>query len=177
MDTLRQRRSPRLQGYDYSQAGAYFITICTQDRIQLFGDVVEETVRLSQAGEIAQEALICIPEYWSNRIDLDAAVVMPNHIHAILLFVGTRFCVSENTGPDERFSDVQKHPRKLGNVVNAYKGGVTRRIRAAHDMPNLRVWQARYHDHIVRDESDLTRLREYVHYNRARWEADRFYDG
>ncbi|MCA9915636.1 MAG: transposase family protein, partial [Anaerolineae bacterium] len=83
----RQRRSPRLQGYDYSQSGAYFVTICTHERAHLFGVVADGEMVLNRAGEIAQERWFALPDH-HNGIELDAFVVMPNHIHGIIILTG-----------------------------------------------------------------------------------------
>ena len=83
----RQRRSPRLQGYDYSQSGAYFVTICCHQRAQLFGHITDGTMHLSPAGQIALERWFAIPEHHAH-VDLDAFVVMPNHIHGIVILTG-----------------------------------------------------------------------------------------
>lgn len=157
MTKFPQRKSPRLQGYDYSQAGAYFVTICTKNRHHLFGHVDGDKMCLSDEGDIAYANWQIIPEHYTD-VDLDAFVVMPNHIHGILILLGN----------DTAFKTV------LGRVINAYKGAVTARIRKRTDTDMI-VWQSRYHDHIIRDEVDLNRLREYVMYNPARWAEDTFY--
>jgi REP element-mobilizing transposase RayT len=82
-DSGRKRRSIRLQGYDYSQAGAYFITICTRDRGCLFGDMVDGQMQLNEAGQIIQSVWDGLPQFYEG-IDLDAFVIMPNHVHGII---------------------------------------------------------------------------------------------
>jgi len=176
-----QRRSPRLQGYDYAQVGAYFVTICTHDRAHLFGAIVDGVMVLNYAGAIARDELVSIPEYWPQQIELDAFIVMPNHVHIILVLVGTaasadNACVVP-TGGNAGGADTQKRVPTLGTVIGSYKSGVTRRIREAQDEPELQVWQGRYHDHIIRSEAALNRFREYIMYNPARWREDTFYGG
>lgn len=186
MNSLPQRKSPRLQGYDYSQSGAYFVTICTVQRIECFGAIAEGNMTRSPLGEIAHHELARLPERWPN-VDLDLFVVMPNHVHAIFVIdsvampdakngvptrgvdVGTAFL------PSERFASSKP---TLGNVVGAYKSGVTRIAREEGLLDDgTRLWQARYHDHIIRSEPDLNRIREYVITNSARWHEDTFYSG
>jgi putative transposase len=150
-----QRKSPRLKDYDYSQSGAYFVTICTHQRKYLFGDIQNSLMSLSGVGQIAAECWAAIPTHYPD-VELDAFVVMPNHVHGILLFTG-----------QSNFKTI------LGRVVNGYKGAVTARIR--QDQPGQTVWQRGYHDHIIRNEPDLNRLREYTENNPAKWEADKFY--
>lgn len=88
MKSLPQRKSPRLQGYDYSQPGAYFVTICTHQRLHCFGEVIEGSMNLNRLGEIASELWFALPQHHPG-IELDAFVVMPNHIHGIIVLVGT----------------------------------------------------------------------------------------
>jgi REP element-mobilizing transposase RayT len=92
MRSFPQRKSPRLQSYDYGQSGAYFVTLCTHQRRQVFGEVVNQTMRLTAAGMMAQECWFAIPDHYPD-VELDAFVVMPNHVHGILVLIGdsTRF--------------------------------------------------------------------------------------
>ncbi|MCI0711650.1 MAG: transposase [Chloroflexi bacterium] len=150
-----QRKSPRLQGYDYSQSGAYFITICTHHRQYLFGAIQHGEIALLFAGEIAAVCWNVIPDHYPD-IELDAFVVMPNHVHGIIVFAG-----------QSDFKTI------LGRVINGYKGAVTARIR--QHQPDLIIWQSRYYDHIIRSEDSLNRLRAYVEENPARWEEDKLF--
>jgi putative transposase len=154
---LPQRRSPRLKGYDYAQMGAYFITICCYQRFHLFGQINDGNMQLSDEGQIALERWFALPQHHSN-IDLDVFVVMPNHIHGVIILL--------ETSPTST----------LGTIIGSYKSSVTRHIRQAIHAPDLMIWQARYHDHIIRNPADLERIREYVVYNPMRWESDIFYD-
>ena len=151
-----QRKSPRLKDYDYSESGAYFITICTHQRQYLFGAIQSERMFLSSFGEFAVACWDVIPDHYAD-VELDGFVIMPNHVHGIIVFPGR--------------SDFKTI---LGRVVNGYKGAVTARIRQAQ--PGLIVWQRGYHDHIIRNDADLNRLREYIENNPAKWEADKFYE-
>ncbi|MCB9455210.1 MAG: hypothetical protein H6671_04395 [Anaerolineaceae bacterium] len=167
-----QRKSPRLQGYDYAQAGAYFVTICTHERAHLFGEVIDGVMILSRAGEIAEERWLALPNHHEG-IELDVFVVMPNHVHGIIVLTGI-----VGTGPalsGHHAADNAGVVPTLGTVIGSYKSGVTRRIREMQKQPDLRVWQARYHDHIIRNETDLNRIREYTINNPARWQQDIFY--
>ena len=152
--SFSQRKSPRLQGYDYSLAGAYFITICTHQREYLFGDVVAGEMHLNQNGKIAAERWLALPHH-HNDVILDLFVIMPNHMHGIIML--------DNTS--------------LSTIVGSYKSSVTRHIRQSNDDAHLSVWQPRFHDHIIRNEADLNRIREYVHHNPARWSEDTYFSG
>jgi putative transposase len=157
MKTIYHRKSPRLQGYDYSQSGAYFITICSYQRQHLFGEIIKGEMFPNDLGAIAVEVWDAIPIHYPDT-ELDAFVVMPNHVHGILCLIG------EN----KNFKTV------LGRVINAYKGAVTARVSKMNSAIG-KVWQSRYHDHIIRNEKSLNYIREYVANNPQRWEADTFY--
>lgn len=158
MKTLPQRKSPRLQDYDYSQDGAYFVTICSYQREMLFGEISDGAMFPNSAGKIASEIWNTIPQHYPD-VELDAFVVMPNHIHGILCLMG----------------DGKSFKTVLGRVINAYKGAVTARIRENSADEIYKVWQSRYHDHIIRNERSLNYIREYVASNPQRWEQDSFY--
>jgi putative transposase len=157
MQSLPQRKSPRLQGYDYSTDGAYFVTLCTHMREQVFGTIEADTMMLSEAGEVAANCWYAIPDHYRD-VELDAFIVMPNHVHGILVFQGT-------TKTFKTF---------LGRVINAYKGAVTARLRK--HQPDIMVWQGRFYDHIIRNEADLNRIRDYTLTNPLRWKEDKFYN-
>ncbi len=152
---LPKRKSPRLTDYDYSLSGAYFVTICTNKRTHLFGDIHADEMQLNTAGRIAHEHWLALPRHHSN-ITISDFVVMPNHIHGILLLDGAS--------------------GSLSTIVGSYKSGVTRRIRQTYQQPSLIVWQGRYHDHIIRSEQGMNKIREYIQYNPALWQQDTFYD-
>jgi putative transposase len=105
MNAKPQRKSPRLQGYDYSQNGAYFVTICTHERQSLFGDVVDDVMQLSKLGLLAETYWHSISEHYPT-VELDAFIVMPNHVHGILVFTATK--------------DDSLHPT-LGAVIGSYR--------------------------------------------------------
>lgn len=151
-----QRKSPRLQDYDYSQAGAYFITICTYEKEHYFGNISDGQMQLSDIGIITSERWEMIPEFYPSVI-LGDYVVMPNHLHGILF-------LSESH---------DKQP-VLRNIIGNFKSGVSRLAHQTLDFSST-LWQSRYHDHIIRNEPDLLRIREYVQNNPCRWNLDTFY--
>jgi REP element-mobilizing transposase RayT len=166
--TNPQRKSPRLKGYDYSQEGAYFVTLCTHQRANLFGAVLNEAMMLSEIGVIADAELINLVRYWDGLVDVDLFVVMLNHIHAIIILTGMSSSASAQP-------DTQKRVPTLGNVVGSYKSRVTRRVREMSSVPDLVIWQRRYHDHIVRNETSLNQIRAYIINNPALWQRDVFF--
>ncbi len=154
---MKHRKSPRLQGYDYSQSGAYFVTICTHQRQYIFGTIQDGNMILNDYGNIATERWYAIPDHYPD-LELDAFIVMPNHVHGII-------CLdAEGTN----FKTV------LGRVINAYKGAVTAGIRKL-ELSQVIVWQGRYHDHIIRNEDSLNQIRQYVISNPQLWYEDTFY--
>ncbi|MBZ0275302.1 MAG: transposase [Anaerolineae bacterium] len=177
MRVFHQRKSPRLQGYDYAQAGAYFVTLCCHQRTSFFGHIMDGDMRLNETGELAAECWLAICNHFPS-VDLDGWVIMPNHMHGILVLtadpvgthhVGTRYSASTNSASTNTAST------PLGHIINTYKGAVTRAARRHHDEPEWRLWQTRYHDHIIRNEADLNRIRQYIVTNPARWETDSLY--
>jgi REP element-mobilizing transposase RayT len=181
------RRSIRLRGYDYSQLGAYFVTICVQDRECLFGEVVEEEMRLNDAGRMVQDVWNDLPRYYPG-VALDAFVVMPNHIHGIIILVGAGPCACPDAGqpivgagpracPDA--GQPQGVARTLGlpDVVHRFKTMTTKRytdgVKRFGWLPfRGRLWQRNYYEHIIRNEESLYRIREYILTNPMRWMMD-----
>lgn len=157
--TYPQRKSPRLQGYDYAQAGAYFVTICSYQREHLFGDIRAQVAHLSSIGLLAEDCWTRIPEHFPS-VDLDTFVVMPNHIHGIIVVQNLLSSDKSNT---------------LGQIIGTYKAAVTRLLNASLGIRAPRIWQGRYHDHIIRSEQEADRLRAYIETNPACWEEDTFY--
>lgn len=167
-----KRKNMRLMGYDYSQAGAYFITLCAKDQALIFGDVVNNEMRLNAIGEI-------VAEEWTRTgvirpgVNLLEWVVMPNHFHAIVM-VGPNYRVPHQniTAATQMLS---RPKRSLGSLVAGFKQATTKRINELHQVSGCKVWQRNYYDHIIRGDSDYRRIAEYILNNPARWVVDRFY--
>ncbi|MFZ5879981.1 MAG: transposase [Chloroflexota bacterium] len=171
---LHQRRSIRLRGYDYSQAGAYFVTIVTWRRETLFGDVVNGVMVLNDFGGIVREE-------WERtafirpRVVLGAFVIMPNHIHGILTF--TDNVVNDvNAGATRRVapaSSTTLQSGSLGAVIGQFKSIVTKRINGLQNVSGRPVWQRNYHERIIRDEGEMDRITRYIEANPSRWAEDK----
>ena len=167
------RKSIRLNGYDYAQEGWYFITICTKDRLYLFGNVKNEQMVLNKYGKIALEKWDEIPHHYPNVV-LDEFIVMPNHIHGILQISGVQDIVGvQNIEPLQIRKNRYQHiiPGSIGSIVRGFKIGVTKWFRQNTDIHD--VWQRNFWEHIIRDENDLNRIREYIQYNPAKWIEDK----
>jgi REP element-mobilizing transposase RayT len=173
-----------LKGYDYSLAGAYFVTISTQDRGDVFGDVVAGVMRLNEAGWMVSTEWDALPTQFPG-IDLDAFVVMPNHIHGIIIFatresvgaplVGAQDVASNRTIDNRATTRVAP---TLGDVVGAFKSRVTveyTRGVKTKGWPAFRrrLWQRNFYEHIIRNEASLNHIRQYILDNPARWAFDR----
>lgn len=171
MKSYPQRKSPRLQGYDYAQEGAYFVTVCTHHRAHLFGEVVEAEMELNTLGCIAQTCWEAILAHFPH-IELDAFVVMPNHVHGIVIIMGK---------PGGHVSDVSLptpaafgKPVKgaLSSVMRSFKGAVTYQINQTLNTDKTPVWQGRFHEEIISSETALNNIRNYILTNPARWQED-----
>lgn len=167
------RRSIRLKGYDYTQPGGYFVTTCTQDRACLFGEVVDGKMRLNEAGRMVQAVWEEIPVHYAG-VAIDAFVVMPNHIHGIVVLVGATPCgrplSGQAQGPAPTIS--------LPDVVHRFKTMTTKHyadgVKQAGWSPFPgQLWQRNYYEHIIRDEDSLNRIRQYITDNPAQWALDR----
>ena len=144
------RKSARIPNYDYSRCNYYFVTICTYEHNCLFGS----PNHLNQCGIIARDDLMNISSHY-RTILIDKFVVMPNHIHMILII-----------------GDGEKNPN-LNQIIAQYKSGVTRKIHEFY--PDMKVWQRSYHDHVIRDKCGYEKIWTYIENNPLKWEEDCFY--
>ena len=169
-----RRRATRLRDYDYGQTGGYFVTICAQDQECLFGRIIGGRLQLSKIGKIVAKCWNRIPKHFLS-VELDVCVVMPNHIHGIIV-LGTRAarfpCPSTRSQPDRRGEVASP---TLGQVVAYFKYQSTKSINQHRDMPGTRIWQRNYYDHVIRDDRDLQRIRQYITDNPMQWELDQLH--
>jgi putative transposase len=156
------RRSIRLKGYDYSQPGWYFVTICTQHRALLFGQVLQGSMVLSVAGKMVNRIWSEIPEYYPG-IEIDEFQIMPDHFHGIIHITGP----SQGISPTEQISTPQVVQRFKSLTTRLYIDGVRTQQWPTFDK---RVWQRNYYEHIVRSEKSLERIRKYIRENPMKWQ-------
>ena len=169
--------SIRLQNYDYSDNGYYFVTICTQQKFCYFGDIVKAQMQLSQVGKIAQKHWQEIPEHFSY-VYLDQYVVMPNHIHGIIVIDNAHksrrdvACYVSTSDRDINHTMAELSPKSgsLSAIIRSYKSSVTRWCRQNGD-EEFR-WQTRFYEHIIRNERALNNIRQYIINNPAKWSED-----
>lgn len=165
--------STRLKGYDYSQPGEYFVTICTHDHECLFGTVADEEVRLSAIGEIAKNCWKEIPKHFLN-VDLDEFIIMPNHIHGIIIINDNDINMQSTNCRDVQLNvSTRISPRKetLSVVIRTYKATVTTLCRR-NGFYEFK-WQPGFYEHIIRDEKDLQNTRDYIINNPIKWLYDK----
>ena len=174
-------RHTRLADWDYRQCYAYFVTICVRGRECIFGDVVEDEMRLTRRGIVARDCWIDIPNH-HKHVELDTFVIMPNHVHGILLFTGDApgFSAVEATPASRRgeaasLSRLARGPLSgsLSAVIGSYKSAVARTINRLHSGAGSNLWQPNYYDHIVRNDYARDKIRDYIDDNPNRWARDR----
>ena len=176
------RRSIRLRDYDYSQVGAYFVTVCTHNRTCLFGDVVDGEMVTNDAGRIVQAIWKALPLHYPG-VALDEFVIMPKHVHGIIVLdsgVGAQFIAPPdadgsggaiNRALTTDALSASDRPPTLGDIVRGFKARSTRLLR--RDRGYQRVWQRNYYEHVLRDKGSLSRVREYISNNPLHWAFDR----
>ena len=169
---MKQRKPNRLKEHDYSGDGYYyFLTICTKDRAETFGRIEKGCMTLNKFGDIAQDE-------WTRSqvirpgIELDSFVVMPNHIHGIIMIRGHVSDLHRNAVGAHSCAPLQRRPRSLGSFVAGYKSSTTKRINELRQSLGRPVWQRNYHDHIIRTNESLEKIREYIINNPAQWALD-----
>jgi REP element-mobilizing transposase RayT len=169
------RRSIRLKGYDYSEEGGYFVTICTHNRECLFGEIVEGEMRLNEIGKIVKEEWLRTPIIREN-VEFDEFVIMPNHLHCILFIVNKRRGVWQYTPTKEstNISTPFRSPSKtIGAIVRGFKSATTKRVNEIHKISGIPLWQRNYYEHIIRNEEDLNNIRTYIDENPTDWYYDK----
>jgi REP element-mobilizing transposase RayT len=152
-DMKKLRKHVRLPGFDYSTPGAYFVTICADFFRCLFGEVRDGVMQLNDLGAIAHRCWEEIPKHYPEA-DLDVFQIMPNHMHGVVYLT--------------------EKGHSLGNIVGSYKGAVTRQIRASRIHVRAAIWETSYHDHVIRNDDSLQKIRTYIINNLLKWELDRY---
>jgi putative transposase len=198
---IRHRLSIRLKGYDYSQPGAYFITLVTFHRHELFGKIVNARMHLSVIGQIAHDEWLRTAGIRREiRLFEDEFVIMPNHLHGIVWIVdivgadgihpmdnvhpvgadGVRPCISpivhqisNNVVQGANLAPLHRKPKSLSSFVAGFKSAVT--SRAGRELNLSGIWQRNYYDHIIRNDYDLIKIWEYIDTNPQKWQDDQLH--
>lgn len=173
---IHHRRSIRLKGYDYGQAGLYFITICCQDRICRFGSVVNGKMKLNNCGMVAYNEWIKLSERFPN-FELDVFQIMPNHMHGIILLNNIPLEAELITAQND-IEKTEKVAPTIGNIVGAYKSLVVKGCLEIYKSKNVtlgKLWQRNYYEHIIRNEKSYRNISQYIINNPAKWADDKFH--
>lgn len=165
-----RRRSIRLKGFDYSQTGAYFVTVCTKNRECIFGHVIDGVMQLNGYGHAVKECWEQIPKHCTNAT-LDFFIIMPNHLHGIIGIVGNGRGMACHAPTNRHFG--KPVPKSLSTIIGSFKSAVTKRINQFQNASSLSIWQRNYHEHIIRNQDELHRIREYIVNNPFQWQFDR----
>lgn len=177
---VHNRQSIRLKGFDYGSEALYFITICTQDRIPLFGEMINGEMNLNDCGNMAEHCWMEIPVHFPHT-KLHEFVIMPNHIHGIIEIVenmGGGFVGAKNFSPLQNPTAFKSPEKTIGSIVRGFKIGVTKWMR--NEFPsafpkNRVIWQRNYYDHIIRDIYECKRIAKYIRENPSNWNKDKFH--
>jgi putative transposase len=177
-----QRRSIRLKGYDYSQPGAYFVTICAYNNESIFGHVVNGNMHLNEFGKIVEKE-------WLKTFDmrkilkLDIYVIMPNHFHGIIIIADGRGTLQRARAGTQCGGTLQRAPtgEKFGKpvsnsiptIIRLFKSTTTKQINQIRQTTGMELWQHNYYEHIIRNENELNQIREYIINNLLQWQFDR----
>jgi len=172
-DKTNRRRSIRLPEFDYARYGPFFVTLCVENRNCIFGTVADGQMQLKRYGEIIEEEWIRTAEI-RRETSFDAYVVMPNHFHGIVSVLNTEADRLGRVGAHSR-APLRRQSRSLGAMIAQFKATTTRRINALRGTPGATIWQRNYYEHVIRDERDLERIRNYIAANPARWEEDGYH--
>ncbi len=176
---IHHRRSVRLKEFDYANPNGYYITINVRDMRCLFGEVVDGKMVLNRIGRIVENEWKRTEEI-RKEVRLDEFVVMPNHMHSILVIIdktqyrtGTAPVPLSPTKPTfEQFGKPTRN--SIPTIIRSFKAATSRRIKKVYNLNNLSVWKRGYYEHVLRNERELERAREYIVNNPMKWEIDRF---
>jgi putative transposase len=184
---IHHRRSIRLKGYDYAQPGAYFVTLVTNQREEIFGEVAEGKMRLNPLGEIVREEWLKTAEIRSNlELHGDEYIIMPNHVHGIIRIVETQpvrathgSIESKTVGATRRVAPTNEPhtlvPNSIGAIMAQFKSITAKRINTLRDTRGSAVWQRNYYEHIVRNETEMNNIWNYINTNPLHWQDDQLH--
>jgi putative transposase len=173
-------QSARLSSWDYRSNAAYFITICTLNREHYFGEITRRSMQLSEIGKKAKDNWLDIPNHFSF-VMLDAFVIMPNHLHGIIVIDkpvaetlhATSLQPSESPSIKNKImADISPKPGSLSTIIRSFKSSVTKWC----NQNKIQFgWQSRFHDHITRNNNEFRRIQNYIINNPVNWKEDKFY--
>jgi len=177
----KKRKSIRLPAYDYSLFGAYFITICVKDMKCILGDVIEKEMNLNRFGKVADSMWSEIANCYDN-VDLDEFIIMPNHMHGIIIIGPFHEKESSSTGfvgaiqESPAMTILQRRRMLLSKIVGRYKMRSAKKINQERKTPGISVWQRSFYKHIIRNDDDLFNIRDYIVKNPINWSKEKMGD-
>lgn len=169
---MQERKQIRLRDYDYSEAGGYFITICTLNREDLFGKILNQTIQLNEFGKVAKQWWLELENRFRD-ITSDYHVIMPNHIHGIIMMSegeNAAGAIHELPLPRGR---IERRRMLIPKVIGYYKMNSAKHINLLRKSTGGSLWQRNYYEHIIRNDKELSRVREYIQNNPLKWDLDR----
>ena len=158
---MHHRHTIRLDGYDYSSEGLYFVTICTSDKKCLFGKIVDDEMQMNDVGRMVERCWYQIPQHYPN-VRLREFIIMPNHLHGILQIVGAEYF------PPVCNTQGITRQGKLGSIIKGFKIGVTKQTGCS-------IWQRNYYEHIIRNARSYEQIAHYIVTNPMRWTSDEMF--
>jgi len=176
---IHYRRSIRLKGYDYGQRGMYFVTLCAYNKQCIFGQIVDNKMILNEFGKIAYEEWLKT-SISRPAIELHEFIIMPNHLHGIIVIANQNWNFTTCTGPWQQCTQTMEQFGKptsntIPTIIRGYKATVTKQINVLRSRPTYPVWQRNYYEHIIRNEESYQTIREYVWNNPFKWYEDTLY--
>ncbi|MCB9757992.1 MAG: transposase [Candidatus Omnitrophica bacterium] len=171
-----KRKSIRLKTFNYSQVDGYYITLCSLDRICLFGRICDDQIILGPLGKIVVEEWLYTPILRPN-VQLGEFIVMPNHFHGIIIINENRRGVLQYAPTNEYYSSTafRSPSQTIGAIVRGFKSAVTKKINTLRKSPGQPIWQRNYFEHIIRNDADMRRIGEYICNNPKNWKTDENY--
>ncbi len=171
MSSFPNRRSIRLPGYDYTQPGGYFVTLLANNRVPIFGEIMDYSVHLSALGVVLEQEWLYLPHRFGH-LELDAYVIMPNHFHGIILL--NEYKGDQSQDRAEKKEDFGKPVAgSIPTIIRSFKSSVTQKARLLRGFPSqMTVWQRNYYEHVIRTPGALDQIRTYILGNPALWEQD-----
>jgi len=166
------RRSIRLPDHDYSQPGAYFVTIVAYKHICIFGEAAHECIQLSEIGRVVESTWCEIPMHFQN-VSNEHFLIMPNHLHGIIIIENPPDRARHAAPlPQFNISSQKSNPSTLGTIVGSFKSAVTKTIHQINGLEDIKVWQRNFDEHIIRDEQEYRSIVNYIMTNPMNWEND-----
>ncbi len=174
------RKNLRIPDFDYSQPGAYFVTIVTKDRKTLFGQIVDGEMVLNDIGRMVEEVWIAIPSHFPN-VELGEFVIMPNHIHGIIsITVAETHAIPAQRAHDVGATHASPLPRvskgpvpgSVAAIIGSFKSAASKKFHKITNNPRKNLWQRNYYEHVIKNERDYQATYDYILANPMNWEKD-----